>query len=61
LRNLQETDDDDEEEDSDESNEEGSSIGNITYPEETLPTTPKETRKKYADVQIIDFNSFIQI
>ena len=63
LRNLQETDDDDEEEgseeeDSDESSEEGSSIANITSPEETLPTTPKQTRKKYADVQIIDFNSF---
>ena len=53
MRNLQETDDDDEEEDSpeedsDESSEKGSSIGKITYPEETLPTTPKETRKKYA-------------
>jgi hypothetical protein len=67
LRHL-DTSDDDEEEDSnddeDSSSEDGNPTGNNTteptsqIPEVTLPTTPKETNKKYANVQIVGFNSF---
>ena len=67
LRNLEDPSDESDDDENDNSNDEGSSneeekgpADNSTQPsiEEPLPTTPKETGKKEASVQIINFANF---
>ena len=66
LRNLDSSESDDESDDESNDDEEGSGSedenpsGNTTQPtvEETLPTTPKNTGRKNALIQLIGFNSF---
>ena len=67
LRNLEDPSDESNDDENDNSNDEGSSneeekgpADNPTQPsiEEPLPTTPKETGKKNASVQIINFGNF---
>ena len=66
LRNLDSSESDDESDDESNDDEEGSGSedenpsGNTTQPtvEETLPTTPKNTGRKNALIQLIAFNSF---
>lgn len=67
LRNLEDPSDESDDDENDNSNDEGSSneeekgpADNSTQPniEQPLPTTPKETGKKDASVQIVDFANF---
>lgn len=62
LRNLDSSESDDESNDDEEGSgsEDENPSGNTTQPtvEETLPTTPKNTGRKNALIQLIGFNSF---